>query len=54
VLRFDPRQADAEPEVVLGDDGSGISAGTVAAAWRDQFLVGTLFDPKVMLCTASP
>jgi arylesterase/paraoxonase len=54
VLRLDPRQAEATPEMVLGDDGARISAGTVAAAWRDQFLVGTLFDPKVMLCTANP
>jgi hypothetical protein len=43
-------------------DGSGthiaargpLSAGTVAAHWHDEFLVGALLDSKVLICKPSP
>jgi arylesterase/paraoxonase len=54
VLRFDPRDADAGVAQVFADDGSRISAGTVAAPWRDQFLIGALFDKKVLVCKQNP
>lgn len=61
VLRFDPRgpkpaagDADARLSQVYGDDGTQLSAGTVAAHWQDEFLVGALFDSKVLICKPSP
>ena len=61
VLRFDPRQPkpadganDARLEQVYGDDGVAISAGSVAARWRDEFLIGAILDPKVLICKPSP
>lgn len=50
VLRFDPRQPGSRPETVYADDGTKISAGSVAAPWRGQFLVGALLDKKVLIC----
>lgn len=54
VLRFDPRRPDAGAVRVFADDGSRISAGTVAARWRDEFLIGALFDKKVLVCKPNP
>ena len=61
VLRFDPRgpkPAGGAPDLrlaqILTDGGSGISAGTVAAHWRNQLLVGALLDPKVLTCKMNP
>jgi len=61
VLRFDPRgpkPAGGGPDLrlaqILTDDGTGISAGTVAAHWRNQLLVGALLDPKVLTCKMNP
>ncbi len=54
VLRYDPRRADATAEEVYVDDGSTLSAGTVAAPWRDEFLVGALLDKKVLICKPEP
>ena len=51
VLRFDPRSqtragaADLRVQV-YGNDGTQISAGTVAAPWRDEFLVGAAVRPQ--------
>lgn len=53
VLRFDPRN-DAGAEEVYADDGARIAAGTVAAHWRDQFLIGALLDKKVLICKPNP
>lgn len=53
VLRYDPRRADAAEEVYV-DDGATLSAGTVAAHWRDEFLVGALLDKKVLICKPNP
>ena len=50
VLRFDPRQPDAGAVRVFADDGARISAGTVAAHWRDEFLIGAQLDKKVLVC----
>ena len=55
VLRFDPRQAgDARLTQVYLNDGDEISGGTVAARWRDEFLIGALFDEKVLICKPNP
>jgi arylesterase / paraoxonase len=61
ILRFDPRgpkpaggEPDARLSQVYGDDGTQLSAGTAAAKWHDEFLVGALFDPKVLICKPSP
>ncbi len=54
VLRFDPGRKDAQAEEVYVDDGSGISAGTVAARWRDEFLIGALLEKKVLICKPNP
>jgi arylesterase / paraoxonase len=61
VLRFDPRGQrpagggrDPRLTQVFGDDGSLLSAGTVAAHWRDEFLVGALMEHKVLICKPSP
>jgi len=61
VLRFDPRgsrPAAGEPDTrlsqVYGNDGSQISAASVAAHWRGEFLVGALFDHKVLICKPNP
>ena len=55
VLRFDPRQAaKARLTQVYLNDGDEISGGTVAARWRDEFLIGALFDEKVLICKPNP
>lgn len=61
VLRFDPRQpkptagAD-DPRLlqVYGNDGAQISAGSVAAHWRSEMIIGAVFDPKVLICKPPP
>ncbi len=52
VLRFDPRNQQLTQ--VYGDDGAQLSAGTTAAHWHNEFLVGALLDPKVLICSPSP
>ena len=61
VLRFDPRQPkpaaganDPRLTQVYGNDGGEISAGSVAAHWRSEFLIGAVFDPKVLICKPPP
>jgi arylesterase/paraoxonase len=61
VLRFDPRgprpaagERDVRLSQVYGNDGAQLSAGTVAAHWRDEFLVGALMEPKVLICKPNP
>jgi arylesterase/paraoxonase len=56
ILRFDPREKDpaARLRQIYLDDGKQISAGTVAASWRDQFLIGALLDKKVLICKQNP
>lgn len=61
VLRFDPRgpkPADGEKDTRLTqvylNAGEQISAGTVAAPWRNEFLVGALLDHKVLICKPNP
>jgi arylesterase/paraoxonase len=54
VLRFDPARPGAQPEPVYSDRGTMISAGSVAASWRGQFLVGATLDRKVLICKPSP
>lgn len=52
VLRFDPRTRQVEQ--VYGNDGTQVSAGTVAARWRGGFLIGALMEPKVLICKTNP
>jgi len=61
VLRFDPRgpkpaagEPDARVSQIYADDGTGFSAGTVAARWHDEFLIGALYEPKVLICRPNP
>src|SRR5204863_66783 len=61
VLRFDPRgpkpaagAIDSRLTQVYGNDGGEISAGSVAARWRDEFLIGAMLDPKVLICKTRP
>jgi arylesterase/paraoxonase len=54
VLKFDPRDPEAGVVTLYSDDGARISAGTVAARWRDEFLMGALFDKKVLICKPNP
>jgi arylesterase/paraoxonase len=61
VLRFDPsgpKPAEGENDTrisqVFLDPGEKISAGTVAASWRDEFLIGPLLENKVLICKPNP
>ena len=48
VLRFDPE--DKRVTEIYTDDGAAISAGSAAAPWNGEFLVGAMLDKKVLLC----
>jgi len=52
VLRFDPK--DQRVTEIYTDDGAAISAGSSAAPWRDEFLIGAPLDKKVLLCKPRP
>jgi arylesterase/paraoxonase len=54
VLRYDPQDGNTPAAEVYVDDGSTLSAGTVAARWREEFLVGALLDKKVLVCKPNP
>ncbi len=54
VLRFDPTGPEPRLRQVYLDDGTQISAGTVAARSRDEFLIGALLDKKVLICKPNP
>jgi arylesterase/paraoxonase len=61
LLRFDPRarkpapgESDARVSQVYGNDGSQLSAGSIAAHWHDEFLVGAPLDHKVLICKSNP
>jgi arylesterase/paraoxonase len=55
VLRFDPRLSGTQRlRQVYLDDGRQLAAGTVAARWRDEFLVGAFLDKKVLICKPNP
>jgi len=61
VLRFDPRQPrpaaganDSRLTQVYGNDGAGISAGSVGAHWRNELIIGAVLDPKVLICKTPP
>jgi arylesterase/paraoxonase len=54
VLRFDPNGPEPRLRQIYLDDGAQISAGTVAARWRDEFLIGALLDKKVLICKPNP
>jgi arylesterase/paraoxonase len=55
VLRFDPREAGGKRLAqVYINSGEEISAGTVAARWHDEFLIGALLDKKVLICKPKP
>jgi arylesterase/paraoxonase len=46
-----PSVAGSRPEVVYLNLGDEISAGSVAAPWRERLLIGSITDRKVLLCT---
>ena len=48
VLRYDPR--DGKVTGVYESDGAPLSAGSVAAHWRDGFLIGGVLDHQVLIC----
>jgi hypothetical protein len=52
VLRVDPRTPEREAVVVYS--GAEMSAGSVAARWRDTLLIGASFDGKVLVCKLNP
>ena len=54
VLRFDPRAKGARVAQVYASDGSSLSAASVAAAWRDEFLIGAVLDHQVLICKTQP
>ena len=57
VLRFDPRPGKPKPDEtdtrltqVYENAGAEVSAGSVAAHWRGEILIGAVLDPKVLVC----
>jgi arylesterase / paraoxonase len=61
VFRFDPRLpkpaagvSDTRVSQIYLNAGDEISAGTVAARWHDEFLIGALLQPKVLICKPQP
>lgn len=52
VLRYDPR--DGKLARPYESKGSPLSAGSVAAHWRDEILIGGLFDHQVLICKTQP
>lgn len=54
VYRIRRVEGSAELDLVFGDDGTLLSGGSVAAAWRDQLLVGGVFEPRLLRCRLAP
>jgi arylesterase/paraoxonase len=54
ILRFDPRLSVDEVALVYSNDGETLSAGAVAARWRDKLIIGALLDKKVLICKQNP
>lgn len=54
VYRIRRVRGGAEVELVFGDDGTLLSGGSVAAAWRDQLLVAGVFAPRLLRCRLAP
>jgi arylesterase/paraoxonase len=61
VLRFDSRagkpakdEADTRLSNVYENPGAEISAGSVAAHWRGEFMIGAALEPKVLVCKPVP
>lgn len=54
VYRIVREDDGARVDLVLGDDGSRLSGGSVAVAWRDQLLVGAVFQSRLLRCTLAP
>jgi len=52
VLRYDPR--DGKVTQVYESEGSPLSAGSVAAHWRDEFVIGGVLDHQVLICKTQP
>jgi arylesterase / paraoxonase len=52
ILRYDPSAPETDRlTTIYVNDGSEISAGSVAASIANRFVVGSITDPKVLLCT---
>jgi len=52
VLRYDPR--DGKLARLYESEGSPLSAGSVAAHWRDDIVIGAVLDHQVMICKTRP
>ena len=50
VIRIRRTGDGAVAERVLGDDGGLLSGGSVAVPWRDEVVVGALFQPRLLRC----
>jgi len=55
VLKFTPGAiGDERVSEVYLNDGTQLSAGSVAATWRDRMLVGALNDRRLLVCRLTP
>jgi arylesterase/paraoxonase len=52
VLRYDPRNGQLTEH--YESNGSPLSAGSVAAHWRDEIVIGAVFDNQVLICKNPP
>ena len=50
VIRVDINQESPEAEILYLNDGSQISASSVAAVYGNQMLIGGVFDDKIVRC----
>lgn len=52
VLRFDPRAAADRARLteIYSSRGEPLSAGSVAASWKDGFVTGAVLDHQVLIC----
>lgn len=50
VIRIRRTQGGAVAERVLMDDGELLSGGSVAAPWRDEVIVGAVFQSRLLRC----
>lgn len=54
VIRIRRTEGGAVAERVLMDDGALLSGGSVAVPWRDEVIVGGVFEPRLLRCDLAP
>ncbi|MEE4300262.1 MAG: SMP-30/gluconolactonase/LRE family protein [Pseudomonadales bacterium] len=54
VIRMRRTEGGAVAERVLMDDGSLLSGGSVAAPWRDEVVIGAVFQSRLLRCGLAP